>query len=74
MIDGYLTIREIAELWGISKRRVQILCSQGRIEGVTRFGNKWAIPTNAVKPDDRRITTGQYRNWRKKSSGKEAEF
>ena len=66
MIDGYLTIRETAERWGISKRRVQILCSAGRIEGVTRFGNEWAIPHNAGKPEDRRITTDQYRNWRKK--------
>ena len=73
MIDGCLTIRETAERWGISRRRVQILCSEGRIEGATRFGNEWAIPKSALKPIDRRITTGQYKNWRKKPPEKEPE-
>ena len=37
-----------------------------KIEGVTRFGNAWAIPIDAKKPTDGRVTTGEYRNWRKK--------
>ena len=73
MIDGYLTIREVAERWGISKRRVQILCARGRIEGAIRFRNEWVIPENALRPADRRITTGQYKNWRKRSSEKDTE-
>lgn len=31
-----------------------------------KFGRDWAIPRNADKPVDGRITTGEYRNWRKK--------
>lgn len=42
------------------------LCAEGKIEGVTKFGNAWAIPANAKKPTDNRVTTGEYRNWRKK--------
>lgn len=66
MIEGYLTIKEMAEKWGVTRRRVQTLCSEGRIPGATRFGNEWAIPADTVRPTDGRVTTGEYRNWRKK--------
>jgi hypothetical protein len=48
-------------------RRIQFLCSKGRIKGATKFGRDWAIPVDAKKPGDKRITTGEYKNWRKKS-------
>ena len=35
MIEGYLTIKQVAEKWGVTRRRVQTLCSQGRIPGAT---------------------------------------
>lgn len=63
----YLTIKQAAEKWGISERRIQVLCREKRIEGVKRFGRAWAIPEDAEKPVDARVTTGEYRNWRKKS-------
>ena len=66
MIEGYLTSKEIAEKWGVTRRRVQTLCSQGRIPGATRFGHEWAIPKDVERPTDGRVTTGEYRNWRKK--------
>lgn len=66
MVEGYLTIDETAEKWGVSPRRVRTLCTSGRIEGAMKFGNVWAIPMNAEKPVDQRITTGEYKNWRKK--------
>lgn len=50
----YISVREAAQKWGITIRRVQILCEQGRIEGVVRFSNAWAIPKNAEKPKDKR--------------------
>lgn len=50
----YITVKEAAEKWGITTRRVQVLCGQGKIPGVIRFGNTWAIPKDAVKPADRR--------------------
>lgn len=68
MIDGYTTVKEISEKWGVTPRTVQIMCLEGRIEGVTKFGRSWAIPANAVKPTDNRITTGEYKNWRRSSS------
>lgn len=46
----YITVKEAAEKWGVTARRVQILCSQNRIEGVVRFGNRLMIPQDAPYP------------------------
>ena len=51
---NYISAKEAAEKWGITRRRVQILCEQNRIPGVFKVGNTWAIPSNAEKPDDKR--------------------
>ena len=56
----YMTIQETAEKWGISRRRVQTLCTEGRITGVTRIGKIWVIPKDAKKPTDARIKSGRY--------------
>lgn len=50
----YISIAETAKKWGITRRRVQALCAQGRIPGLTKFGKAWAIPKDAEKPNDRR--------------------
>lgn len=51
---NYLTTIEIAEKWNISRRRVTVLCSAGRIPGVIQKGPMWLIPENAKKPVDGR--------------------
>lgn len=51
----YLSALDIAHKWGISKRRVQILCIENRIAGVKKVGNMWLIPEDAKKPADGRI-------------------
>lgn len=66
MVKGYVSIKQTAEKWGITPRRVQMLCVAGRIEGAGKTGREWAIPTDAERPIDKRVTTGEYRNWRKK--------
>lgn len=50
----YITAKEAAEKWGISERRVQVLCEQNRVQGVQRLGKAWAIPIDAEKPCDKR--------------------
>ena len=50
----YLNITETAEKWGISPRRLQTLCANGKVEGATRFGKVWMIPKNTQKPIDGR--------------------
>ena len=49
-----LTTAQIAKLWDISQRRVDILCKEGRIEGAVMIGNRWFIPKNSTKPADKR--------------------
>ena len=51
----YLSIRQTSDRWGISPRRIQVLCSQDRIPGAVRIGYSWAIPCDAEKPFDRRF-------------------
>lgn len=60
MTVEYLSIRQVAEKWGLSARRINVLCSEGRIEGATKIGSYWAVPADAVKPKDERIKSGKY--------------
>ena len=50
MMNGYITVQEAAEKWGITPRQVQILCTNNRIVGATRVSRIWVIPENANKP------------------------
>lgn len=50
----YISVSDAAEKFNISKRRVQVLCEQGRIEGANRVSGVWLIPTDAQKPVDAR--------------------
>ena len=58
----YLSIKQTSEKWGVSTRRIQLLCSKDRIPGATKIGSYWAIPSDAAKPKDERIRTGKYIN------------
>ena len=73
-MNGYMTIKETAELWGVSSRWIQTLCTRGDIEGAVKFGYVWAIPRSAEKPIDKRIVTGKYRNWRNNSKVEEKKY
>lgn len=55
----YIGIDEVAKKWGVSKRFVQVLCANGRIEGATRLGRAWMIPKDAKKPIDGRTKAGK---------------
>jgi excisionase family DNA binding protein len=50
----YITVKQAAEKWGISGRRVRALCSEGKISGAFRDGRAWKIPYDAAKPTDSR--------------------
>lgn len=51
-----MSAREAADKWGISQRRVAVLCAENRIANVQMLGNMWLIPTDAEKPIDARST------------------
>lgn len=50
----YMSTAQAADKWGISERRVQKYCEDGRIKGAFRFSRVWAIPKDAPKPTDPR--------------------
>lgn len=50
----FMTVKEAAEKWSISDRRVRILCAEGKILGAYQQGRAWKIPANAEKPADGR--------------------
>lgn len=55
----YMTVKEAAAKWGISERRVRVLCAEGKISGAYQQGRGWKIPSNAVKPADGRYKTAE---------------
>lgn len=54
MSKPFLSIREAAEKWNVSERRINQYCAEGRIPGAQKFGKSWAIPAGAEKPGDPR--------------------
>ena len=62
----WITIKEAAELWGVTGRQVQMLCTHGRVDGARRLGNMWVIPKGTPKPRD-----GRYKNGRRPASNEQ---
>jgi len=56
----YISITKTSEKWGISTRRIRILCNEGRIPGAYKKNAYWVIPEDAIKPKDERIRSGRY--------------
>ena len=54
-----MTTKQASEKWGISDRRIRVLCSQGKIDGAELIGKTWYIPDDAVKPIDGRIKNNE---------------
>lgn len=51
----FMTTKEAVIKWNISERRIRKLLIEGRIDGAIKIGNSWNIPSNAIKPSDKRI-------------------
>jgi hypothetical protein len=52
---NYMTTKEASLKWGISDRRIRILCTEGKIKGAVKIGRNWSVPSDAMKPIDNRI-------------------
>jgi len=50
----YMTVQEAPAKWGITERRVQILCAEYRIPGSLKKSGAWFIPQSVQKPFDER--------------------
>ena len=51
----YISTKQASEKWGISQRRVRVLCEQGKVKGAIRAGKSFSIPYDANKPSDGRF-------------------
>lgn len=49
-----LTTKELSNLWGISARRIAVLCEENRVKGAVKKGKTWLIPKDVEKPCDER--------------------
>ena len=53
ILHKYKRVKDCAEEWGISQRRVQIYCDEGRIGGAFKYRLYWLIPKDAQKPPEK---------------------
>lgn len=61
-MNGFITVQEVAERWGVTPRQVQILCKENRIVGATRISRIWVIPEDAEKPTGKRRSANGRKN------------
>lgn len=50
----FMTVKQAAEKWGVSDRRVRVLCAEGKISGAYQEDCVWKVPMDAEKPADGR--------------------
>lgn len=50
----FMTVKQASEKWGISDRRIRVLCTEGKIPGAYQEGRGWKIPIDTRKPSDGR--------------------
>ena len=55
----YMTLKEAAEKWGVTSRRVNYYCVGGRIPGTVKMAGVWLLPKTAEKPLDGRTKQGR---------------
>ena len=55
----YMTVNEASAKWGISDRRIRVLCAEGKIPGVIKEGKSWKIPLDTAKPIDGRYKSNE---------------
>ena len=53
-MEGYITVQEAADKWGVTTRQVQLWCKTNKIRCATKWGRDWAIPENAERPAARK--------------------
>ena len=63
----YISVKEAAQLWGITDRSVTGFCRTGRIEDAVKNGRDWLIPADAEKPEDKRVRSGAYKKNKRKA-------
>lgn len=55
----YMTVNEASAKWGISDRRIRVLCEEGKISGAIKEGKTWKFPVDTAKPVDGRYKSNE---------------
>ncbi|MDO4978336.1 MAG: nucleotidyltransferase domain-containing protein [Eubacteriales bacterium] len=64
-MSEYYTVTQFAEITRKDPGNIRRLLAYGRLAG-EKLGKQWVIPKDAVYPEDGRVKSGNYRNWRKR--------
>jgi len=65
-MKGFYTVSQYATIFGKDSGNIRRMLSNGKLNG-EKVGNQWLIPETAEISEDKRIKSGQYRNWRNKT-------
>lgn len=65
-MKGFYTVSQYAAIFGKDSGNIRRMLSNGKLNG-EKVGNQWLIPETAEISEDKRIKSGQYRNWRNKT-------
>ena len=66
-MEDYYTVSEFAKITGKDPGNIRRMLIYGKLLG-EKLGNQWIIPKEAKYPDDKRVKSGEYRNWRQKQA------
>ena len=72
--DGHVSTAEAAEILGVSKDHVNLLCRQGKLRGARKAGWSWIIPRGAIDeytPGPQGFAAHPEKNPRKRKGGQE---
>jgi len=50
----WIPVKDMAALWGMTTRRAQFLCANGRVKEAQKLGSIWVVPKGTSKPIDGR--------------------
>ena len=65
-MKGFYTVSQYAAILGKDSGNIRRMLINGKLIG-EKVGNQWLIPETAELSEDKRIKSGQYRNWRNKT-------
>lgn len=64
-MEGFYTVSQYAELTGKDPGNIRRMLIRGELQG-EKVGNQWMIPKDVEYPADKRVKSGDYKNWRKR--------
>ncbi len=65
-MSEYYSVTEYAEKYNKDPSSVRRMLISGKLKG-EKIGKQWVIPKGADYPEDSRVRSGDYRNWRRRS-------